>query len=202
MAKAADSAGLKADSGAGKARINLQRAAILLIDDGLGLELLSQIFYGLGARTLYRCRSAREAKAVLTAHIVDLIVTEAILEDADGYAFIRMLRTGDVGEANRFTPVIVLSAHTASSKVASSRDCGANFFVAKPVSPRVVMERLVWVAREQRPYLETDSYAGPDRRFQNEALPEGAQGRRRGDRHAVSAPQPPTDPTTTESSAP
>jgi hypothetical protein len=54
--------------------------------------------------------------------------------------------------------------------------------VAKPISPRIIMERLIWVARENRQFLQTDSYAGPDRRFHDEGLPEGVPGRRREDR--------------------
>lgn len=179
---AASSARLKAEAGGGRARVNLERAVILLVDDILGLEILGQIFYGFGARNLHRSRSIAEAMEVIADRVLDLIIVEAQFGDADAYAMVRTLRAGACGDANRFTPVIVLSAHTASAKVTSARDCGANFFVAKPVSPQVIMDRLLWVAREKRQYLEADGYAGPDRRFRAEPLAEGVRGRRRGDR--------------------
>ena len=161
--------------------MNLERANVMLVDDGVGLDILSQVFYGFGARTLHKCRSLTEAIDVATVHPIDLIVTEALVGGEDGYAFVRAIRAGKAGDANRFVPVMVLSAHTATSRVASSRDCGANFFVAKPITPQVIMDRLLWVAREKRQYLEADSYIGPDRRFQTDDLPEGVAGRRRGD---------------------
>jgi len=173
--------GSKPAAATDKARINLERASILLVDTPLGVDVLSHVFYGFGARNLYRCRSAAEAMEVVAAHQLDLIITEALLPDADAYEFVRAVRQSDEYESNRFVPVMLLSAHTAASKVVMSRDCGANFFVAKPISPRVMMDRLLWVSREKRQYLQTDTYAGPDRRFHDEPLPEGVQGRRRND---------------------
>jgi CheY-like chemotaxis protein len=167
----------------GKARINLERAAILLIDNTIGVDILSNIFYGFGARTLHRCRTVAEGLKVAESYQLDLIVIEALLSDKDGYDFVQALRWRPEYDNNRFTPVIVLSAHTARSKVEKARDCGANFFVAKPVSPQIIMDRLLWVAREKRQFLQTDGYAGPDRRFHDEGPPGNFPGRRREDRY-------------------
>jgi len=181
-AKSAPDPDSKPASNAGKARINLERATILLVDNAIGGDILSHIFYGFGVRTLHRCQTITEALRIAEAHQLDLIVTEALLGDEDGYDFVQALRQRPNYESNRFTPVIVLSAHTGRSKVAKARDCGANFFVAKPVSPKIIMDRLLWVAREKRQFLETEGYAGPDRRFHDQGPPEGVEGRRREDR--------------------
>ena len=112
---------------------------------------------------------------------VDLIVTETLIEDEDIYDFVRNLRLRPNSEPNRFTPVILLSAHTPAGKIVEARDCGANFFVAKPLSPKVMMDRVLWVASAKRQYLETETYAGPDRRFRDEPHISRAMGRRRTD---------------------
>jgi DNA-binding response OmpR family regulator len=169
------------DPGKTKPRINLERASILLMDNSWGVELLARMFMGFGARKLHRCRSVAEAIEVLDQHTVDLIVTEALIDDQDVYEFVRGLRHRSDREASRFAPVIMLSAHTASQKVAEARDCGANFFVAKPLSPKVMMDRVRWVAGGKRQYLETDTYAGPDRRFHDDGPPSGKLGRRKSD---------------------
>ena len=57
----------------------------------------------------------------------------------------------------------------------------ANFTVAKPITPKVLLERIFWVAREERAFIECDSYVGPDRRFKYEGPPIGMEGRRRDD---------------------
>ena len=45
--------------------------------------------------------------------------------------------------------------------------------VKKPVSPRLLFDRLSWIARTPRPFVETDDFAGPDRRFREVAPPNG-----------------------------
>jgi DNA-binding response OmpR family regulator len=93
---------------------------------------------------------------------------------------IKWLRLGAL-EANRYVPVILVSGHTPPSQVFKARDSGANFTVAKPITPKVLLERILWAAREERQFIECDSYLGPDRRFRNEGPPIGVEGRRRDD---------------------
>jgi hypothetical protein len=62
------------------------------------------------------------------------------------------------------------------------RDSGANFIVSKPLSAAVLLERLLWLSRETRPFVETSTYAGPDRRWRDAPLPAGVEGRRVKDR--------------------
>lgn len=154
-------------------RINLDYASILLMDNAWGVEILARIFKSFGARRLHRAQSITDASSYLTQHQVDLIVAEAMIGGEDTFQFIRGLRQNAEAEHNRFAPVILLSAHSASEKVAQARDCGINFFVAKPISPKVVMKRVLWVAKNTRQCLETPTYAGPDRRFRNAPPPPG-----------------------------
>lgn len=159
-------------------RINLDSASILLMDNAWGVEILTRIFMGFGARRLHRAQSVSEASNLLEKLQVDLIVSEAMIDGEDVFDFIRGVRLGAAREPHRFIPVILLSAHTASHKVALARDCGINFFLAKPVSPKVVMDRVLWVAKGGRKYVVTPTYAGPDRRFRAGVAPNGAPERR------------------------
>ena len=74
-------------------------------------------------------------------------------------------------EPNAYAPVIMTAAHVRRSKVSEARDCGANFLITKPFSAGVLLERIVWVARDARPFLEVGDYFGPDRRFKEEPWP-------------------------------
>jgi DNA-binding response OmpR family regulator len=163
-----------------KLRINLERAVVLVIDNALGLDILTSIFLGFGVRNLHRGRTLAEAKEILQTFQIDLIVMESLMPGEDAYEFIQFLRRSDQ-EENRFVPVVMLSAHTAASRVKKGRDCGANFLIGKPISAKVLIERILWVAREKRQFLETDSYIGPDRRFRDVGPPDAKPGRRRSD---------------------
>ena len=161
-----------------KGRINLERAAVLVIDDSReSMSILVQILSGFGVKALHRCRTDAAARQLVSGHEIDLILANANSQDSDCYEFVRWLRRSKL-HPNAMSPVILVSGHCRLSEVQRARDCGADFTVAKPVSPAVLLERIVWVAGEHRPYISAASYVGPDRRFHDEGPPEGMTGRR------------------------
>jgi len=148
-----------------RARFNLSKTVVLVFDPTpLGLAILTQILTGFGARKIHRCATIDEAKQVVADFEVDLMVIDAMAESGEGYDFVRWLRAS-VPEPNRHTPVLLTTAHTKASDVASARDCGSHFIVAKPLAPIVVLERIIWIAKEGRAFVLSDEYVGPDRRF-------------------------------------
>lgn len=167
-------------------KINISMASVLLLESSNhGLEILSQIVKGFGAREVHRCSSVDEAERVLTRGSVDLFLIDPSLANGDdGYAFIKWLRTAGP-EKSRGAPIVLLSGHASRSSVARGRDTGANFFLVKPVSPKKLIERLLWIERDRRPFVEISSgYCGPDRRFKYDGPPGGGDGRRSDDLNA------------------
>jgi len=165
------------------ARFNLTKASILLMDDTpMGMQILGQIITGLGGRTLYRASGLEEAKTLANENVIDLAIVDAAPTGA-GYEFVEWLRRSG-NDPNSFTPVLLTAGHTPASFVHRARDCGAHFTLKKPLSPMAVLERIIWIAREGRLFLMSDTYVGPDRRFKNEGPPNGV-GRRREDKAAA-----------------
>ncbi|WP_312147485.1 response regulator [Brevundimonas sp.] len=147
---------------------NFNGAVTMVIDDSpFALELTAQAVLGFGIKVRHACSSAAEAIAVLRDHPVDLILVDCEMPGMSGYEFVRWLRRSGL-EPNAFAPVIMTAAHVRRSKVSEARDCGANFLITKPFSAGVLLERIVWVARDARPFLEVGDYFGPDRRFRSE----------------------------------
>ena len=71
----------------------------------------------------------------------------------------------------------MLTGHTHIDHVRQARDAGINEFIAKPVSVKTMMTRLVAVIEHPRPFVRTKSYFGPCRRRRgdrNIAAPSGA----------------------------
>ena len=175
---------------ASRARYNLEDAAVLLLDDtSMGMAILVQIVTGLGAKKLYRCSSLEEAREVAQRHELDLAIVDGMAPSGSGYDFVNWMRT-NCQEPNCYTPVIITTAHTPASDVARARDCGGHIIVKKPFSAIVMLERIIWVAREGRPFLFTGEYVGPDRRFRDDGPPKGGVGRRREDQQAAQAAPP------------
>jgi DNA-binding response OmpR family regulator len=148
--------------------VNLRGASILLVErTRTGLMVLNRVLAGFGVRSAVQCLSADEAIEHIKRTEFHLIIVEASLTDMDGYEFVRWLRQSGI-EPNCFAPVVMLAGHTKKSRVTQARDCGANFIIAKPLSPRVLLERMIWVSREVRSFVETERYVGPDRRFKKQ----------------------------------
>lgn len=165
---------------ASRARFNLERAAVLLLDDTpMGMSILVQIVTGLGAKMLYRCTSVEAAQEVAAQHEIDLAIVDAMAPEGKGYDFVEWLRR-EAQEPNCYTPVLITTAHTPTSDIVRARDCGGHFIIKKPIAPIVMLERIIWVAKAGRPFLFTGSYVGPDRRFRDDGPPDGV-GRRRED---------------------
>ncbi len=167
-------------------RVNLERASILLLDtNSLGMSILGQVFGGFGARRLHKCPTVNEARDLLRDTEVNLIVLNDELDGEPGFEVVRWLRRLE-NNVNSFASVILVAGHIRRSMVQRTRDCGANFLIAKPLAPAMMLERVVWVSKEKRPFLETGDYAGPDRRFHVASESENL-GRRRVDEKASSA---------------
>ena len=153
----------------------------MLIDDNpQALEALHSMFRGFGVRKQFKCGSGAEAMHVVKTQELDLIVIDSSMPDMDGYDFVRWLRR-DAPDISKFTPVIMLTGHAARTMVEKSRDSGANFVVSKPFTPEVLLQRVFWVAKDERQMVVAEGYVGPDRRFKNMGPPLGVKGRRRDD---------------------
>ncbi|MGA0603434.1 response regulator [Caulobacter sp. KR2-114] len=162
-------------------KFDLTRINVLIVDDNAqSLDIMAQVLTGFGARNLTRCSSAKEARDALAIHRFDLILSDASMPGEDGYDLLKWLRR-EGKEPNRFCPALIVTGHTRSSQVKKARDCGAHFVVAKPIQPNILLERIFWVARDERMFVDCEAYAGPDRRFKFEGPPPGEEGRRGND---------------------
>jgi DNA-binding response OmpR family regulator len=171
--------GFSADS---RARFNLEQVSVLLLEETtLGMSVLVQILNGFGARKLHRCDSVEKAEKVVRENDLDLLIIDAMGRSGAGYDFVRWLRRSG-NRPNCYAPVVLTSAHTPAAAVVKARDCGAHIVMAKPLTPKAMLDRIIWVARAGRRFVECDTFVGPDRRFKESGLPEGvAVGRRRED---------------------
>jgi CheY-like chemotaxis protein len=162
-------------------RVNLAHSSVLLVDHNeQSLDILSSIFHGFGVREQFKCGDSQKAMRLVEERDIDLILIDCSMPGMDGCDFIRWLRRSAPSPLC-YTPVIMVTGHAAKSKVSKSRDCGASFVVAKPLTPSILLQRIFWLGSDERSFIETDTYRGPDRRVRNFGPPVGMAGRRSGD---------------------
>ncbi len=147
--------------------INLSGMTTLVADsDRFTRDITAQIIRGFGAEPCTLVDTGAEAIRCILHNCFDLCILEAKLPDMFCGELIRSVRRSK-DRSVRFTPILVLSSYTQSHYIAAARDAGANLVARKPISPRLLLDRISWVARADRPFLETAEYFGPDRRFRN-----------------------------------
>ena len=153
------------------ASVNLSGAVTMVVDDSaFALELTGQALMAFGVRARHACLSVAEAKDILKEQTIDLLLVDCEMPGMDGFELVRWLRRSGL-EPNAFIPVIMTAAHIRRPRVAEARDCGASFIITKPFSATTLLERIVWVGRDNRPFLEVGDYFGPDRRFRKAPVP-------------------------------
>ena len=162
-------------------RVNLSTAEVLLAcGDPEGLNIMSEMFAGFGVHTPRRCLTGVEARTSIQERILNLVVVDSALQDETGYDFIHWLRRSDIAPTC-YAPVILITGHTKPSQIFRGRDAGASFVVRKPVAPLVMMQRIIWLLNDQRKFVTSPGYCGPDRRVKALGPPVGAKGRRHDD---------------------
>ena len=127
-------------------------------------------------------QTAQAAMTVAKARSPRLVFVEL-----EGLGFVRDLRRS--GLPCREAPVIVLSSQPTLRAMREAQNSGAHEFLVRPFSAYQLAKRLQAVA-DPRPWIETASYVGPDRRrFNSAALlgPDRRHGAGPHDRAAVKA---------------
>lgn len=153
-------------------RLNFRGVSVLLVDRShYCRSLIAQMLRGFGVQNVISCESGADAQDQLKTNAVELCVIEADLPDMSGSDLINWIRRENK-EPLRFVPILVLSSYTQMRLLSSTRDAGANLLLKKPLSAQALFDRLAWLARTPRSYIETRNYVGPDRRFKDVAPPD------------------------------
>jgi CheY-like chemotaxis protein len=158
-------------------RVNFSRTATLVADASeMSLNLMAQALRAFGCGNVVRCETIDRARKALQASF-DLVLIDPSIADGAGYYLIQDVRR-DPDNPNRATTIVSVTGHVRENDVMQARDTGANMVVSKPWSPETLLQRIVWAANDQRLFVETESYVGPDRRHKNLGPPAGCDGRR------------------------
>jgi two-component system alkaline phosphatase synthesis response regulator PhoP len=120
---------------------------ILVVDDEP--DLLELIRYSLGQHgyEVTCALSGEEALTQLDARPPDLVVLDLMLPGADGLEICRAMKRNT---RTALIPIIILSARGEEADVVAGLELGADDYLTKPFSPRVLQARIKAVLRRQQ----------------------------------------------------
>ena len=124
----------------------MAKERILVVEDDD--DILQLLKYNL-AKEGYRVTgvaSGEEALKAVTLSVPDLILLDLMLPGVDGLEVCRLLKRGD---RTSNIPIIMLTAKGEEADIVTGLELGADDYVTKPFSPRVVLARVRTVLRRR-----------------------------------------------------
>ncbi|MDC7225752.1 MAG: response regulator [Spirochaetales bacterium] len=127
---------------------------ILVIEDEHDIREL--ISYNLESEgyDIIKASSGNEGIEKVQKNVPDLILLDIMLPDIDGLEVCRKLKRED---ATKDIPIIMLTAKSEDSDIISGLELGAEDYITKPFSPRVLIARLRAVLRRNTDANEAES---------------------------------------------
>ena len=145
-------------------RIDFNRLRFLVIDDNAHMRrILRTLLHGFGARDVYEAEDGAAGLEAFTHYMPDIVITDWAMPIFDGLELAQMIRQPE-SKGNPFAPIIMLTGHSEKRRVTYARDAGVTEFLAKPISAKGLYQRILNVVANPRPFIQTKSYFGPDRR--------------------------------------
>jgi CheY-like chemotaxis protein len=159
--------------------------SVLVLDhNAFNRNLVSEILRNLNITNLSTARDYSVAQGHLMDRNFDVMLlsweTQADLPGSDALEFLRSLRRVPEDRLRRM-PVVLITSGITKATVLAGRDAGADEFLAKPLSPAAVLQRMQMVIETPRPFVDCNVFVGPCRRRKNPADYHGAR-RRAGER--------------------
>ncbi|MET0544695.1 MAG: response regulator [Caulobacterales bacterium] len=130
-------------------KFNFDKANAMVVDSNLlSLEVLSSILSGFGFRHIARFHDIRRAAEHIGSHGAEVIFIDPYSFGPEGFDFVKETRAGRLG-ASAAAPIFVVTGHAFMRAVTEMRDAGASYIIAKPFSPTILLDRILWVAANE-----------------------------------------------------
>jgi two-component system, chemotaxis family, chemotaxis protein CheY len=142
----------------------LERLHVLVVDDNPHMRaIVVAILRGAGFANVKEASDGAHALEEMRASVSDIVIIDLNMSPIDGLEFTQMIRKSP-DSPSPYVPVIMMTGHTERSKVMAARDAGINEFVAKPISAKTLLDRIVSVIDKPRAFVKAKGYTGPCRR--------------------------------------
>ncbi len=140
------------------------KPAALIIDPQPNMAaLVADMLRAAGRRDIREVNDGGTALFELRRRPFEIIVIDDGITGPDAVELVRRLRADATG-FNRLTPVIMMAAAPDAARIAAARDAGVTEFLRKPFAAIHLKSRLDSIAGSPRPFIEAETYTGPDRR--------------------------------------
>ncbi len=142
----------------------LESVSALILDDNAHMRgLVRVILSSFGVRNIEEAGDCSQAISLVASGDIDIAFVDMKLAVLDGLEFCRRIRLAP-DSPNRYLPIVMITAYSERSRVIDAINAGVDEFLVKPIRAVDVANRVNAVIERRRPFVQTQTYFGPDRR--------------------------------------
>jgi len=152
-------------------RLKYDDVEVVLFDPNVSMRrLIRSSLQAIGFTSVRECRNVDEMVGILSNHMVDLLIVDIDADSERACEIIQNIRHSEVGH-NPFLVIIALTWHPEREVINLTLRAGTDDLVTKPVSAKVLEERVSNLIRNRREFVVTMDYVGPERRTRPKSRP-------------------------------
>ncbi|MBM3566794.1 MAG: response regulator [Alphaproteobacteria bacterium] len=145
----------------------LQNVRLLVVEDNLFCRRMThEVLKIVGAEHFEFARNGLEAWDLMKRDVPDMVLLDWDMEGMNGFELLKKIRK-DEKSPNQFLPIIMITGFGDRSHIFAARDADVNEYIVKPMSAKILIDRIQAVVERPRRFVRVANFFGPDRRRQN-----------------------------------
>jgi two-component system, chemotaxis family, chemotaxis protein CheY len=123
-------------------------AALVVDDIPHMVMLLTSMLRTLGFKEIVSADTVVAAHRLLPIWNPGIVFVDWVMEPVDGLELVKIIRSG-VDVPNRYVPILMITGHADANRVREAREAGADAFIVKPFSGKLLAKRITAVLQEE-----------------------------------------------------
>ncbi len=145
-------------------QIKFSDVQVILVDSQRNIRhLLQNALHAVGFRNIQGVGRIGDLRELMTIKTPDLIIVDIDEDRKTVCQTIQEIRNRELGESP-FVVVLALTWNAETEAINAALDAGTDDIVTKPVSARMLQDRVSNLVQNRKEFIVTSSYVGPDRR--------------------------------------
>jgi CheY-like chemotaxis protein len=142
----------------------IQQLRVLVVEDNAFMrKMVRSLLLNIGVKKVYEAADGIAGLEQIRAVSPDVIVLDWEMPLLDGPELVRIVRSPGVFPTPDI-PIIMLTAHGDRSRIVEAVRIGVNEFLCKPVSAKMLADRLTSIFAKPRVNVQLGDYYGPEPR--------------------------------------
>jgi CheY-like chemotaxis protein len=142
----------------------IQQLAVLVVDDNAFMrKVVRSLLVNIGVKKVYEAADGIAGLEQIRAVAPDVVVLDWEMPLLNGPELVRIVRSPGVFPTPDI-PIIMLTAHGERRRIVEAVRIGVNEFLCKPVSAKMLTDRLISILAKPRANVQLGDYYGPEPR--------------------------------------